>query len=63
MSGHQGETNPAAILSDEKVVAIRALYLTGQRSMADLAVIFKVSRATIADVLRARYWRGLLSGT
>jgi hypothetical protein len=57
----QGEENGFAILNEEKVYAIRQHYLTGDYSFADLALAFKVSRATIGGVLTGRYWRRSLS--
>lgn len=54
----KGETHPSAVLSDEKVRAIRRRYAAGERVGA-LAAAFPVGSSTISNIVRRRLWRHL----
>ena len=51
-----GARNPAARLTAEQVVEIRARYATGRYRQRDLADQFGVSRSHISGILSGRFW-------
>lgn len=56
-SNLQGERNWASRLLQGDVIEIRQLFSTGQFSINDLAVRYKVGWSTIADVVNRRTWQ------
>jgi predicted DNA-binding protein YlxM (UPF0122 family) len=49
------------ILTKRQVVEVRALYLTGQLSFADLAQAFGLSKSAVQCILDCRNWPYLLA--
>lgn len=56
---HLGETNNAAKLTDEQVIAIRKLHSQG-RTQVSLAEEFGVWQGTIWQIIRGNHWKHLL---
>ena len=55
-----GETNGQALLTEQEVVDIRQLYLSGEWSYGELASSFGVTKSTIQTIVAAVNWRWLL---
>ncbi len=51
-----GESNPNALLTDQKVRRIRRLYSTGRYSQREVALIIETTRASVCDVVRRKSW-------
>lgn len=51
-----GEKNVRAILTEGKVLAIRATFNPATMEYADLARKYKVSPSTIGNIIRRRTW-------
>ncbi len=54
--GAPGERNGNALLTAQKVSAIRELYAAGDTTQQKLADLFGVTRATVCDVVRRKSW-------
>ncbi len=54
--GRPGERNPNALLTDEKVRAIRSIYAAGGTSHRELAAQFGVAVRTIRNVISGARW-------
>jgi len=52
-------TNPNAKLTPSQVLDIKALFASGQRTRAELAEAYGVSRLTVQKILTGRSWRHL----
>lgn len=52
-----GSNNPKAKLDERHVEAIRLLYHTNNYSYDDLALIFKVGKSTITNIIIGNTWR------
>lgn len=55
----KGEQHGMAKLSDDKVLAIRAIYAAGGVSHRELAKHFGVTRQNISDIVARETWRHL----
>lgn len=55
-----GEANPAARLTAEIVVAIRAAYAAGDVTMIDLAAKYGVARKTVSKIVHRQTWQHLV---
>ena len=53
----RGVRNGSAVLTEEKVEAIRALHEAGRHSNRQLARIFGVSKSTVNQIVLGRSWR------
>lgn len=53
----RGVRNPRAVLNDEKVAALRALYSSGTVTQREVAMRFGVSRSTVSLVVRGLLWK------
>jgi DNA-binding transcriptional regulator YiaG len=53
----RGEDHPNTTLTNKQVLQIRELYRTGKFSQKELAARFKVSPATLRNIVRRKSWR------
>lgn len=58
----RGEQHPSRKLMADDVLTIRASYIPGTISMADLASCYHVSRQTISVILQGKTWGHLKEG-
>lgn len=52
-----GQNNVNSKLTDEKVMAIRRMYLNKEANQYELAKLFGVTQATIGGIVRNERWR------
>lgn len=58
-----GEQHPHHKLTADDVLAIRATYVPGAVTLADLAERYGVSKQTISVILSGKSWGWLIEGT
>lgn len=51
-----GSRNGAAVLTEQQVIELRALYDGSEASVAEIGTLFKVSRQTVTKIGRRRAW-------
>lgn len=59
----RGEQHPSRKLTAGDVLSIRASYVPGVITLADLARCHHVSKQTISVILQGKSWRHLKEGT
>lgn len=54
---YRGEQIPGAVLTAEKVLAMRAEYATGEWKQRDLAQKYGISQGTLCNIVNRKLWR------